>query len=208
MRARLHLNNYFEQEKRAQGFRLVAGADEAGRGPWAGPLVAAAVIMPPDYTSTIVHDSKRLSEKRRREAFTEITQTAVAWQVVTVLPAAIDHRGLAWANNFALSESIARLSIPPDFAFIDGFSVPTTMPGQNVIHGDSTVLSIACASIIAKVLRDDMMQNLHAQYPKYGFADHKGYGTKAHQAALRAHGPCRIHRFSFAPILKAKRRHP
>ena len=190
----------------AEGFRYLAGLDEAGRGAWAGPVVAAAVILPPGgpelarYLSG-VRDSKTLSAKRREELLDVIEQHALAWGVGAVLPGEIDAGGIVPATRGAMSLALEALSSPADHLLIDHVSLPELpLPQLSLPKGDARILSIAAASIVAKVSRDRMMVGLDAEYPGYGFARHKGYGTPQHQAALARLGPCAIHRLSFAPL--------
>lgn len=196
------------------GQRLIAGADEAGRGAWAGPLVAAAVILPADPQRLApllgqVDDSKRLSPLAREQLLAAICAVAVAVAVGSVSAAEIDRYGLAFANRRALAQAIGNLKPPPDYLLLDYFSLPEVgLPQQGIPHGDGRVLSIAAASIVAKVTRDRMMLELEARFPGYGFARHKGYGTQEHAAALARLGPCPLHRLSFAPVCAVARRAP
>jgi ribonuclease HII len=195
-------------EKRlwADGFRCVAGLDEAGRGSWAGPVVAAAVILPPDQPDLARHlagvrDSKTLSPARREALLDLIERHALAWGVGAVSPAGIDARGIVPATREAMSLALGALSRPADYLLIDHISLPDQpLPQVSLPKGDARILSIAAASIVAKVSRDRMMVELDATYPGYGFARHKGYGTPQHRAALERLGPCAVHRLSFAPL--------
>jgi len=182
----------------AQGYRIICGVDEAGRGPLAGPVCAAAVILPPDLDIPGLNDSKKLSDKKRRELFPLIQQQALAYGIAFADHKEIDELNILQATYLAMERAIAQLSFRPDMALIDGnrakdFGLPVT----TVVHGDSLSASIAAASILAKVTRDDYMTKMAEQYPQYGFEVHKAYGTKAHYAALDAHGPSPIHRMSF-----------
>ncbi|MGD8475184.1 MAG: ribonuclease HII [Anaerolineae bacterium] len=188
------------------GYRHLAGLDEAGRGSWAGPVVAAAVILPPDNPRlagllTGVRDSKRLSAVQRELLLGVIEQHALAWSVGVVPPSEIDARGIVPATCKAMSLALAALSLPADHLLIDHLSLPDQpLPQLSLTKGDARVLSIAAASIVAKVSRDRMMVDFDGQFPGYGFAQHKGYGTPMHRAALASLGPCAIHRMSFAPL--------
>ncbi len=186
-------NQYFNK-----GIRLVCGVDEAGRGPLAGPVCAAAVILPPNLEIPGLNDSKKLSDKRRRELFPIIQESAVAYGIAFADHLEIDELNILQATYLAMERAIAQLQQKPDLALIDGnrakdFGIPV----ETVIHGDSLSASIAAASILAKVTRDDYMLRMAEEYPNYGFEIHKGYGTKAHYTALREFGPCEIHRLSF-----------
>ena len=198
----LELSHYTENH-----CQLVAGIDEAGRGAIAGPVVAAAVILPlqhPDLARTLhqVDDSKKLSAARRQQLVAPIIETAIAWAVGFVQANLIDQIGIMPATRRAMMIAVEKLQPPPDFLLIDGrvrLSRLST-PQQSIIRGDSQSLSIASASILAKVARDRMMQELDEVYPPYGFGKHKGYGTAMHRAMLARLGPTPAHRLSFAPI--------
>jgi ribonuclease HII len=186
--------------------RWVAGVDEAGRGAWAGPVVAAAVILPPGDPELTHHlagvrDSKTLSPARR-EALLEVIQGhALAWGIGAVPPARIDELGIVPATRTAMALALEALSPSPDYLLIDYLSLPgIAIPQQGLPKGDAAVLSIAAASIVAKVSRDAMMVELGDRFPGYGFERHKGYGTLLHQHALAALGPTSMHRLSFAPL--------
>ncbi|MCB1233147.1 MAG: ribonuclease HII [Verrucomicrobiae bacterium] len=191
-----------EAEMRASGYRLVAGIDEAGRGPLAGPVVAAAVILPNDFRHKTLNDSKQVSAKKRDALYAEITKSeSILWASAAVDHAEIDRINILQATYLAMRTALAALSMPADAALIDGKPVPNfPIPHRGVVKGDSLSLSIAAASIIAKVERDRLMCDYAAKWPVYGFEQHKGYGTKHHLEALRKHGPCPIHRKSFAPV--------
>jgi ribonuclease HII len=188
------------------GYRAVAGVDEAGRGPWAGPVVAAAVILPPDAAGLApllgrVDDSKRLTPRQRERLFDLIGQHALAVGLGHAEPDEIDGIGIAAANRQAMTRALAALVLQPDFVLVDFFTLPElALPQRGVPHGDALSLSIAAASIIAKVTRDRWMAAQEAIFPGYGFASHKGYGTAEHAAALARLGPCALHRKSFAPV--------
>jgi ribonuclease HII len=188
------------------GYRHLAGLDEAGRGSWAGPVVAAAVILPPDNPQLAellagVRDSKRLSAIQREVLMGVIEQHALAWGVGAVPASEIDARGIVPATCKAMSLALATLSLPVHHLLVDYLSLPDqSLPQLSLTKGDARVLSIAAASIIAKVSRDRMMVEFDRQFPGYGFAQHKGYGTPRHRAALASLGPSAIHRMSFAPL--------
>lgn len=186
-------NQYFEK-----GIRLICGVDEAGRGPLAGPVCAAAVILPPNIEIPGLNDSKKLSDKRRRELFPIIKEKAIAYGIAFADEKEIDSINILQATFLAMQRAIDQLSIKPEFALIDGNREKDFgLPVQTVVQGDSRSASIAAASILAKVTRDDYMMQMAETYPQYAFDIHKGYGTKAHYAALQEYGPCPIHRMSF-----------
>lgn len=187
-----------EQSCFDQGIKLICGVDEAGRGPLAGPVCAAAVILPPNIEIPGLNDSKKLSDKKRRELFPMIKEAAVAYGIGLVDNREIDEINILQATFMAMEQAIKQLSVKPELALIDGnrekdFGVEV----RTVVHGDSLSASIAAASVLAKVTRDDIMLEMAEKYPQYGFDVHKGYGTKAHYAALAEHGPCPIHRMTF-----------
>ena len=187
-----------ERELHAEGIGLICGVDEAGRGPLAGPVCAAAVILPPETELPGLNDSKKLSEKKREQLFPEIQQIALAWSVAFASVEEIEERNILGATMLAMNRAIAGLSLTPDLALIDGNrNKEIEMPSRCVVHGDARCASIAAASILAKVSRDHLMLELAREYPQYGFEKHKGYGTRAHYAALREYGPCPAHRPSF-----------
>ena len=186
----------------ARGLHRIAGIDEAGRGPLAGPVAAAAVILPRKFVCEGLDDSKKISAPRR-EAFYEIltTDPAVLWSVATACHEEIDRLNILAATHLAMRRAVAALQIVPDHCLIDGLPVVNfPHPHDGVVKGDGLSLSIAAASIIAKVTRDRIMRGLDAEFPQFGFAQHQGYGTKRHLEALRTHGPCRHHRRSFQPV--------
>jgi ribonuclease HII len=186
-----------EHTLRAQGFSTIAGVDEAGRGALAGPLYAAAVIMPPDLCIPGVRDSKLLAENAREALFEIIVQRATAWAVARIPETEIDRTGIGQANLRALADAVTGLALRPEYVLVDGFSIALPMPSTRVIHGDTRVFSIACASIIAKVSRDREMRKLRRAYPRFAFHRHKGYGTLQHRQELTAWGPTPVHRQSF-----------
>lgn len=188
----------FEHKYIEQGYQHICGVDEAGRGPLAGPVCAAAVILPPDVEIPGLNDSKKLSDKKRRELFPVICEKAVAYGIAFADHSEIDEINILQATYLAMDRAIGNLSVKPDFALIDGnrakdFGIPL----ETVVGGDGRSASIAAASVLAKVTRDDYMFKMAECYPKYGFDVHKGYGTKVHYAALTEFGPCPIHRMSF-----------
>ncbi len=186
----------------AQGFFLVAGVDEAGCGSWAGPVYAAAVILPLDSRIGSIRDSKTLSASQRASAAAMIKEKAI-WSVGIASAREIDELNIRRAGALAIRRAVEGLRPAPQFVIVDAFHIPgLPMPQKAVVRGDRYVKSVAAASIIAKTERDTEMERLDALHPGYGFAIHRGYGTKAHQAALDAHGPCPIHRLSYAPIKK------
>ncbi len=192
------MNNLFLYDKEISKEGLLAGVDEAGRGPLAGPVVAAAVILKDDYYSEILNDSKKLSEKKRDILYTEIIENAVSYAVSFVSPQVIDEINILNATMKAMSEAVEGLSNIPTLTLIDGNKVPQGLENAvAVIKGDATSAAIAAASIIAKVERDRFMQNLPSDYDKYLFLKHKGYGTKLHYEMIEEHGVSDIHRRSF-----------
>ena len=192
----------FELAAKAQGISLICGIDEAGRGPWAGPVVAAAVILDPQNIPSGLNDSKKLKEFKREALFAEITASAKVGVGIGD-EARIDRDNILATTLWAMAEAVRNLDEPPHIALIDGNRAPKlSCPVQTIISGDGRSLSIAAASIIAKVTRDRIMVALDREFPGYGFARHKGYGTAFHHAALLELGPCIHHRKSFAPIAK------
>ena len=187
-----------ERELHTEGIGLICGVDEAGRGPLAGPVCAAAVILPPETELAGLNDSKKISEKKREQLFPEIQRIALAWSVAFASVEEIEERNILGATMLAMNRAIAGLSLTPDLALIDGNrNKEIEVPSRCVVHGDARCASIAAASILAKVSRDHLMLELAREYPQYGFEKHKGYGTRAHYAALREYGPCPAHRPSF-----------
>ena len=191
-----------EMRARASGHRLIGGLDEVGRGPLAGPVVAACVILPDGFSLDGINDSKKLTERQRERADIRIRAEAVGIGLGVVEPETIDRINILQATRQAMREAFLSLDPPPDCVLIDGLPVPAfPCPYQQaIVGGDGLCASIAAASIIAKVARDRMMRAYDVVYPQYGFAGHKGYGAAKHLEALRANGPCPIHRRSFAPV--------
>lgn len=187
-----------------QGYQLVAGVDEVGRGPLVGDVVTAAVILDPNNPIEGLNDSKKLSEKKRLALLPEIKEKALAWAVGRCSPEEIDELNILQATMVAMQRAIAGLKVQPDLALIDGNRCPQLpMDSQAVVKGDLRVAEISAASIIAKVVRDQEMEELDKQYPQFGFAKHKGYPTKAHFEAIEQHGVISEHRKSFKPVKKA-----
>ena len=181
---------------------LVAGVDEAGRGPLAGPVVAAAVIFPAGFTHPRIDDSKRLDARRREDLVPVITGAAVCWAVAESSEDEIDAVNILQATLLAMVRAVGSLQRAPEYVLVDGSVLPClSVPGEAVVGGDRRVACIAAASILAKVHRDRLMRAHHERWPAYGFDRHKGYGTAAHLAALAEHGPCPIHRRSFRNVL-------
>ena len=189
----------YELEAKNKGFNLVCGVDEAGRGPLAGPVCAAAVILPDDCIIEGLNDSKKISEKKRELLYDVIVEKALAFSVAYGTLEEIEKYNILEATYIAMNRAIEGLKIKADFALIDGNRVPKgiTIPCETVVKGDSKSYSIAAASILAKVTRDRLMMEYDKKYPEYLFATHKGYGTKAHYEAIKQHGVCEIHRLSF-----------
>lgn len=200
---RLEVMMRFEREAQAQGFNRIAGVDEAGRGPLAGPIVAAAVVL--SHPVAGLNDSKQLSAEQREALFDILYAGAHDIGAGAVAAQEIDRIGIQSANYRAMAEAVERLKTPPEFLLVDGFNLRgVTLPQMRLVKGDARSLSIAAASIVAKVTRDRIMEELDRQYPAYGFARHKGYATKEHLEALARYGPCPEHRRSFAPLSQAQ----
>ncbi len=195
-----------EKQLWAQGYKLVAGVDEVGRGALAGPVMAAAVILPADIKGSRlskVRDSKLLTAKQREELYDCVKEAALATGIGSVSNEEIDKVGIAKATQKAMKLAVESLCQTPDYLLIDFFKIPdVTLPQKGVVEGDTLCLSIACASIIAKVSRDRMMTELDEVHPGYNFAEHKGYGTSEHLACLRKLGPSPVHRRSFQPVVQ------
>ncbi len=188
----------FELRACRRGFSAIAGVDEAGRGPLAGPVVAAAVIFPPDYINGEIRDSKKLTPRKRESLYTTIRNEAVSVGLGIVDAASIDRMNILQAALSAMLIAVSNLSPQPDYILIDGIhTIKTCIAQETIIGGDSLSLSVAAASIIAKVSRDQIMDRYHTLYPQYNFLKNKGYGTKEHREALKEYGRCKIHRRSF-----------
>lgn len=197
--ARFRRMNQIEEELWDKGFRYIAGVDEAGRGPLAGPVYAAAVILDPEQPIIGLNDSKKLSEKKRLALAEEIKTKAKAWTVYACGPELIDEINILEATKLAMQDALSHLMVQPDFVLLDAVRLSSLKPGHfmSLNKGDSRCNAIAAASILAKTARDAEMVKHDETYPAYGFARHKGYGTKAHYEALDQYGPCPIHRQSF-----------
>ena len=190
----------FERRLNSFGHRLIAGVDEAGRGPLAGPVVASAVILKESDFACDVNDSKQLSPKKREKAYREILKKAIVG-IGIVGEKTIDKVNIYQATLRAMQMAIANLDIPPDYVIVDGrMKLVTKCPVKCIVKGDCKSLSIAAASIVAKVTRDSLMLEYDKQYPQYGFARHKGYGTRLHMQTLKKFGPSPIHRYSYRPV--------
>ncbi len=193
--------DHFEKEAISSGYCLISGVDEAGRGPLAGPVVAAAVIFKKSFPDIELKDSKALSEKRRESLFKEIYNNALSIGLGIITHEEIDSSNILIAALKAMSIAVKELSPAPNFVLIDGqFPIKTDQPQKPVIKGDAKSLTIAAASIVAKVTRDRIMDGYHTLYPEYGFDTHKGYGTKKHLEAIKRHGPLPIHRKTFKGV--------
>ena len=191
----------FDDTYRQKGYPVIAGVDEAGRGPWAGPVVAAAVILPEGLVIEGVNDSKKLTPAKRENLYEIITKQALSYGVGIVDNIAIDEMNILKATHKAMNIALSGLKSAYDIVLVDGNPVPS-LPGRQeaIVKGDGKSASIASASIIAKVTRDRIMDDISAVYPNFGFSRHKGYGTKEHLEALKKFGPCPLHRRSFRPI--------
>lgn len=197
------IHSLYEQERllESRGYSFIAGVDEAGRGPLAGPVVVGAVILPIGCHLPLINDSKKLSAKQREELYLMIKEVAIDVQHIVIDIDTIDHLNIYQATVFGMYQGIQQLSPQPQAVLIDAVPLPNlTMPNLSLIGGDAISASIGAASIIAKVERDNIMLELDKQYPHYGFAKHKGYGTAEHMRALQEYGPCPVHRRSFEPI--------
>ena len=200
-RERLDAMYVYERAAIAAGHAIVAGVDEAGRGPLAGPVAVAAVILPQECYLPHLNDSKKLSHAVREELFAQIIEQAISYHVALMDADLIDRMNILQATRTGMYEAIAALTPAPDEVLIDAVELPKlSMPSQSIIKGDAKSASIAAASILAKVTRDHLMESYDIQYPNYGFAKHKGYGTQEHIDTIRKYGICPIHRKSFDPI--------
>lgn len=188
----------YEEEAMQKGFRQICGVDEAGRGPLAGPVCAAAVILPPGKLIEGVNDSKKLTEKKREALFEVIKQKATSYSIAFASVEEIEEMNILNATMLAMKRAVEGLSVPPDYVMIDGNRTPDlSVPCAAIVKGDAKSLAIACASVLAKVSRDRLLYEYAREYPQYHFDRHKGYGTKAHVEVLREFGPCPYHRRSF-----------
>ncbi|MBO8158640.1 ribonuclease HII [Thermosyntropha sp.] len=200
-RKRLKLLSEYEKEAYLKGFKYIAGVDEVGRGTIAGPVAAGAVILPRDFFLPGVNDSKKLTEKRRTELAGEIKKRAISWSVAYVWPHIIDEINILNATRLAMKLAVENLSLKPDLVLTDAVKIPDIYIEQmNITRGDSLSISIACASILAKVERDNSMKNFEMIYPGYRFSEHKGYATRKHVEELVKQGVCSMHRKSFEPV--------
>ncbi len=198
------INKYkYEDELIDMGIDYIAGCDEVGRGPIAGPLVVSAVILPNDFRIKGIDDSKKLTEHKRMELYKEIVKKAVAINTIFIFESEIDESNIYACTQKAMREAILGLKVTPGHALIDAMPLPgLEIPHTSIIKGDLLSASIGAASIVAKVTRDEYMKKMDIKYPNYGFARHKGYCTKEHVSALEKYGPCEIHRKTFAPVDK------
>jgi ribonuclease HII len=192
---------YFESRLISDGVDLIAGVDEAGRGCLAGPVVAASVILPENFSITDLRDSKQLTAEQRDFFYGLILKESLAWSVSIIEPGIIDKINILQASLLAMKEAVSKLCIKPKYLLVDGpFPVDINLPQKTLKKGDARSISIAAASIIAKVTRDRMMVEFERRYPGFSFSVHKGYGTELHMKELKAHGPTPIHRMTFAPL--------
>ena len=190
-----------EQNLRKRGFQLIAGTDEAGRGPLAGPVVAAAVILPEAYTNKLIKDSKQLTTFEREQLFVEIKHVALTFGIGVVGWREIDALGILNASKLAMRRAVLSLNPLPDFLISDAVAINIMdIPQKAIVKADEKVFCVAAASILAKVHRDKLMHDYHKKYPEYGFNQHMGYATEVHLKAIEKHGPCQIHRKSFSPF--------
>ena len=186
---------------RAEGFQVIAGIDEAGRGPLAGPVVAAAVILPPGLALTGLNDSKKVSLRNRLRLETEIKENAVSWSIGEASPLEIDERNIVGATKLAMTRAIEALSVTPDYLLLDAIRLPVDLPQESIVRGDAKIACISAASILAKTHRDRLMEEWDIRYPVYGFRSHKGYPTESHRRAVIENGPCPIHRNTYLGFL-------
>lgn len=188
----------FEKQACSEGYKFIAGLDEAGRGALAGPVVAAAVILPPNYLNDQINDSKQLSARKRETVYAVIRKEAIAIGIGVADTDVIDGVNILQASLLAMREAVLDLSSPPDFILIDGLNrIPLASPQRTIVKGDALSVSIAAASIVAKISRDRIMEMYHRQFPQYNFLRNKGYGTKEHRLAIREFGFSKLHRKSF-----------
>lgn len=193
----------FEEELYDNGYHLICGVDEAGRGPLAGPVVVASCILPPFLRIKGINDSKKLSAKKREELYKIIVKQAIDYKIVFVSNEEVDKYNIYQATKKGMLEAISKLKVQPDYALIDAMPLhELELKHDSIIHGDARCASIAAASILAKVTRDHYMEKMDVKYPNYGFKKHKGYPTKDHLEALEKYGPCKIHRKTYAPVSK------
>lgn len=193
----------YEQSAELKGYKAICGVDEAGRGPLAGPVCAAAVILPPNTIIDGVNDSKKLTEKKREALFDVIKETAVSYSIAYASVEEIESINILNATMLAMKRAVEGLDVKADYAMIDGNKMPQLdIDGETIVKGDAKSMSIACASILAKVSRDRLLYEYAKEYPQYQFDKHKGYGTSAHREAIIKYGPCPYHRMSFLKKIK------
>ena len=193
----------YEQSAKLKGYKAICGVDEAGRGPLAGPVCAAAVILPPNTIIDGVNDSKKLTEKKREALFDVIKETAVSYSIAYASVEEIESINILNATMLAMKRAVEGLDVKADYAMIDGNKMPPLdIDGETIVKGDAKSMSIACASILAKVSRDRLLYEYAKEYPQYQFDKHKGYGTAAHREAILEYGPCPYHRMSFLKKIK------
>jgi ribonuclease HII len=192
---------FFESTAFEQGYKIIAGVDEAGRGPLAGPVVAAAVVLPAGITLPGIKDSKKMTEKARIKAFSEIVDVAEAIGIGVVSHSYIDEFNILNASLEAMKRAVNNLDITPEYLLVDGiFKIPVSLPQKCIKKGDQLSHSISASSVIAKVYRDRIMHSYHMTYPEYGFSDNKGYGTEKHLESIKEYGPCPVHRLTFRGV--------
>lgn len=199
------MKNNIDQEYRSKGYLYIVGIDEAGRGPLAGPVVASAVLLPPKYENPLIDDSKKLTANQRKELASEIKNSALSYKIVIIEPKLIDELNIYQATKKAFEDALSGINVPFDIVLTDAMKINTVHPYDPLIKGDARSLSIAAASILAKVTRDEIMIELDKKYPHYDFKRNKGYPTKKHLEALETYGPIKgIHRFSYKPVAKTQ----
>ena len=198
------INMYkYEEELQDEGINLIAGVDEAGRGPLAGPVVVAACILPTAFRIPGLNDSKQLSKKKREQLYKEIIQNAISYKIVFVSAEEVDNSNIYSATQEAMKQALLTLPVRPEYALIDFMPIKDIdIPTKSITHGDALSASIAAASILAKVTRDEYMAKMDIKYPNYGFKHNMGYATKMHMESLEKYGPCPIHRKTFYPVSK------
>ena len=190
----------YEKELYKDGINLICGVDEVGRGPLVGPVVACACILPVNYQLKGLNDSKKLTEKKREELYPLLIKDAISYGIGIIDAKIIDEVNIYEASKLAMLQAISKLSVKPEHVLIDAMKLDLDIPSTSIIHGDALSLSIAAASVIAKVTRDHMMMELDEKYPMYGFKEHKGYPTKKHLEALKKYGPLDNYRFTYRPV--------
>lgn len=199
------MKNNIDQEYRSKGYLYIVGIDEAGRGPLAGPVVASAVLLPPKYENPLIDDSKKLTANQRKELASEIKNSALSYKIVIIETKLIDELNIYQATKKAFEDALSGINVPFDIVLTDAMKINTVHPYDPLIKGDARSLSIAAASILAKVTRDEIMIELDKKYPHYDFKRNKGYPTKKHLEALETYGPIKgVHRFSYKPVAKTQ----